>query len=554
MVQANVQLTTPARTAEASPRERTLARLIDAARTLLPVDAVTFIPLDARRELLEPAAGWYAHERLREALRSVAVAALERGGPLLLPQGDAHSAVACAVPGEAGEPLGALAAASLDPSLPLGAQDLRTICALAELAGPALEAAARLDGEDRRARDELRLKRAAEDVSASLELGEVYDRVVRHAAAVTGGSRALLSRVNPRSGEPRPEAHVDFSEEAGDRALALGSGSFAQVARTRSPVLTSVRARGRADGALRIGSLMHAPIELGPRLYGVLTVTHEEVRPLRSGGSRAARAPRALVRRGDRQRDRLRSRAAHRAGCSRPASCPNRCRPCPASRPGSCTSRRPAQPTGGDVYGAWRIGTSGEMAVLVGDVAGKGVETAALSAMARFFIEARSHDSSSPAEVLEQANRMLAGRLPSDNFVTAFLAILSGDSLRYANAGHLPPLLVSGRRASVAGELTGCRSASSTARATARASCASGAATSCSRTATASSRRGSGGESYGSERLADLVARLARSLAPQELVRAVHDEVAGWADGLADDAVALALRRRRLSAPAGAFA
>ena len=52
--------------------------------------------------------------------------------------------------------------------------------------------------------------------------------------------------------------------------------------------------------------------------------------------------------------------------------------------------------------------------MLIGDVAGKGVETAALSAMARFFIEARSWDSPCPADVLEQANAMLRNRLPSD--------------------------------------------------------------------------------------------------------------------------------------------
>ena len=63
------------------------------------------------------------------------------------------------------------------------------------------------------------------------------------------------------------------------------------------------------------------------------------------------------------------------------------------------------------------------MAVLVGDVAGKGVETAALSAMVRFFVEARSWDTASPAQVLEQANAMLLGRLPRDTFVTAFLGI-----------------------------------------------------------------------------------------------------------------------------------
>ena len=66
------------------------------------------------------------------------------------------------------------------------------------------------------------------------------------------------------------------------------------------------------------------------------------------------------------------------------------------------------EPTGGDVYGAGRCRRD-EVALLVGDVAGKGVETAALSAMVRFFVEARSWDESSPAQVLTQANAMLAG-------------------------------------------------------------------------------------------------------------------------------------------------
>ena len=51
------------------------------------------------------------------------------------------------------------------------------------------------------------------------------------------------------------------------------------------------------------------------------------------------------------------------------------------------------------------------------------------------------------------------------------------------------------------------------------------------------------GEMYGAERLARFVAGAAGSQSPKELVRAVHEEVTGWADGISDDAVALALRR-----------
>ena len=54
-----------------------------------------------------------------------------------------------------------------------------------------------------------------------------------------------------------------------------------------------------------------------------------------------------------------------------------------------------------------------------------------------------------------------------------------------------------------------------------------------------------GEETYGTHRLATIVGSLAQSLAPEDLVSAVHDEIAEWSGGLGDDAVALALRRHR---------
>ena len=80
--------------------------------------------------------------------------------------------------------------------------------------------------------------------------------------------------------------------------------------------------------------------------------------------------------------------------------------------------------------------------MLLGDVSGKGLEVAALSAMVRFFVEARAWDTDDPAEVLAQTNRILRGRLPPGGFVTAFLAVVEGAALRYCNAGHPPPLVL----------------------------------------------------------------------------------------------------------------
>ena len=53
------------------------------------------------------------------------------------------------------------------------------------------------------------------------------------------------------------------------------------------------------------------------------------------------------------------------------------------------------------------------------------------------------------------------------------------------------------------------------------------------------------GELFGSARLGAPGRRLGDAPGPDALVRAVHEEIAGWAGGLTDDAVALALRRPR---------
>ena len=309
---------------------------------------------------------------------------------------------------------------------------------LADLAGLGLERAELLEAEGRRAHGEAKLKRAAEAMSGSLELDDVYRSVVEHAALVTGARKALLTRVNGRARELRPAASIDFSGAMG-RRFDVDAGVLGQVARGRRAMIWGSDPDTWNE---RVGSSMHAPLELGPRLYGVLSVAHEEpgrfAEPELDLLMKLARSSAAAIANAaDFQRERRIARALTLGFV--PELLPD----VAGYETGLLYAPAANEPTGGDVYGAWEL-PGGEVAVLVGDVAGKGVETAALSAMVRFFIEARSWDSARPSRVLEQANSMLLSRLPRDTFVTAFLGLLSPGRLTYCNAGHLPPLHVSG--------------------------------------------------------------------------------------------------------------
>jgi GAF domain-containing protein len=549
---------TPA-TGHPSLRERTLARLVEHVRALIPAGAVAFVTV--RRGTVEHTAGWFAEAELRSPFEELGEAVAERDRPLFLPRLDAWEAaaqllgtgpqplasasvVACPLRTEIGQVLGALVVASIDPEHPLSKDDLGSVEVVADLAAMALERATLLEEEGRRVREEVLLKRAAESISESLELDEVYRRIAEHAAEVTGAERALLTRPNARSGELRTVATVDLSEPlalttggegdglSGAPSIAIDSESFGHVARTRRPHLD-------ASGS---GSLMHAPIEIGPRLYGVLTAAHEvpgrfgidELRLLaRLARSSAAAIANAI----DFGRERRLARALTLGFV--PESLPALA----GYDTGLLYAPALGEPTGGDVYGAWSL-PGGDIAVLVGDVAGKGAENAALSAMVRFFVEARSWDTRSPAAVLEQANAMLMGRLPPDSFVTAFYGVLSPGRLVWAGAGHLPPIHVSGpcvRTLEPHGLPLGIER--SPGYGESELELAPGDLVFAFTDGLVEARRER--EIYGTRRLATIVGSLAQSLAPEDLVGAVHDEIAEWSGGLGDDAVALALRRRR---------
>jgi serine phosphatase RsbU (regulator of sigma subunit) len=183
--------------------------------------------------------------------------------------------------------------------------------------------------------------------------------------------------------------------------------------------------------------------------------------------------------------------------------------------------------------------------VLVGDVSGKGLEVAAVSAMVRFFIEARTWDSECPATVLEQTNQILRRRLPGAvALVTAFLAIVDGERLRYANAGHVPPLLVAAggtlRELPATGLPFGVEDDARYEHG--ELAFGPGELLFASTDGLIEARRG--GELFGQARVRALVAEQAAALSAQELVECAYASALSWAPQLGDDVAIIALRRR----------
>jgi serine phosphatase RsbU (regulator of sigma subunit) len=105
-----------------------------------------------------------------------------------------------------------------------------------------------------------------------------------------------------------------------------------------------------------------------------------------------------------------------------------------------------ARGVGGDFYDLRRV--DGDLAICVADVSGKGAQAALISAALRGLLDEAAARPTDPAPFLQHLNERLSATLPDEMFVTMFygrLDLASGE-LRYASAGHDPPLLCRGER------------------------------------------------------------------------------------------------------------
>lgn len=97
---------------------------------------------------------------------------------------------------------------------------------------------------------------------------------------------------------------------------------------------------------------------------------------------------------------------------------------------------------GGDWYDA--MPGDGEVALVLGDVVGKGLAAASLMSRARHTVNAYALLDSSPAAVLAATDRLAESVLEDSQIVTVMYAVLTtaDGSFLHASAGHPPPLVV----------------------------------------------------------------------------------------------------------------
>ena len=107
-------------------------------------------------------------------------------------------------------------------------------------------------------------------------------------------------------------------------------------------------------------------------------------------------------------------------------------------------SMSPARDVGGDYFDVLHL-EGGRVGLAIGDVSGKGVPAAMFMMSSRSLVRgAASGTMPAPADVLRVVNGLLEADNAAAMFVTMFYAVLdpATGSLKYANGGHRPPLIV----------------------------------------------------------------------------------------------------------------
>lgn len=290
------------------------------------------------------------------------------------------------------------------------------------------------------------LQQISDAALASLSMDALLRELLERIAAILNSDTAAFLLLDEVSGDLVAQAAKGIEEEVEQGVrIPVGRGFAGRIAAQRKPVLIEdVDHADILNPILRekgIRSLLGVPLMVEGRVIGVLHVgsltrrifDERETDLLQLAADRAAIA----IEHARLHAQRHVVEAMQRAML--PAALP--------VIPGfelTATYRAAAVDArvGGDWYDAFELGR-GKIALVIGDVVGRGIEAGALMAQVRTSLRAYALEGHEPANVVELLNRVFAAVRPTKLTTLAYLVLdPERGEMSVVSAGHLPPIVV----------------------------------------------------------------------------------------------------------------
>jgi len=301
--------------------------------------------------------------------------------------------------------------------------------------------------------DLLKLQKAAQRITSILDLDELIDTVVHEVARSFGCVEANIYLHDEQRAQLVLAGVCGCTQFCKGHSLKIGEeGMAGHVAATLQPHYAPDVSKDpyyiRCEESTR--SEVAIPLHVQGKLVGVFTTAHPELdafppeqrrllHALCSHIAVAVHNARAFQK--ERKQREAMSREANEARTIQQALLPKSS----PYVPGFAISglSLPVGAVGGDWYDFIPL-ENGRWGLVLADVSGKGTAAALLMSATRGMLRSLAEASCTPAEVLSKLNCLLVDDFPAGRFVTMVYAVLDPEkrTITFANAGHLPPLLM----------------------------------------------------------------------------------------------------------------
>ena len=319
------------------------------------------------------------------------------------------------------------------------------------------------------------MHKIVEDVARGTDKDVLYTRILRAVTHGCGATSAAIyepledgkMKIAAVEGMFPPQRQIPPSvlSELGGRIgliekilegeeLEAREGIIGEVASTRAPViiknaLSSPRVVNHKDPALRINSIIAAPLQFRDEFYGVLAIAN----PIGNGpfSDMDFSVARSIADQASLSVFNINSFNSlvekNKLDYDLTVASSVQLYLLPSKLPQLdgfefAAKYIPQQKIGGDFYDAFNL-PGGKIGIVIGDVSGKGIAAAIIMSQCQTSLRYIAREHESPSETLKALNRVMVSSMRSDMFITMTYAVVDPQTgkILIARAGHEKPLV-----------------------------------------------------------------------------------------------------------------